>query len=403
MLTRGNMINERMRILGANRSIIRELFEYGKKRKEEIGEKNVFDFSLGNPSVPAPWRVNEAIKSLTDSENALELHGYTSAQGSLQVRLSIAEHIKSSTSYEADADKLYMTVGAAGALVASLGAVVTEGEEVIVVAPYFPEYRIFIENLGGVVREVLCDEETFEPDPKKIAEAINERTAAIILNYPNNPTGAIMSEETLSEICSVLKSGEERYGKPIYIIADEPYRELVYDGFSVPYIPLYYPNTIVCYSFSKSLSIPGERIGYALVASEAADSTAVYDALCGAARAKGYVCAPSLLQKILPFCLGLTSDISVYDRNRKLLYSALSEYGFEVVKPNGAFYMFMKAPNGDANEFSQLAKKYELLLVPSDDFGIKGYVRISYCVSTEQIENSLPTFKKLAVAMGLLK
>lgn len=395
------MINEKMRILGAKRSVIRELFEYGRRRKSEIGEENVHDFSLGNPSVPAPREVNEAIKTLICSESPLLLHGYTSAQGDLSVRRAIAEYIKLSTSYEADADKLYMTVGAAGALVAALGAVVNEGEEVIVVSPYFPEYRVFIENLGGTVREVGCDEKTFEPSPKKIAEAINENTAAIILNYPNNPTGAVMSEETLSKICSILKASEERYGKPIYIIADEPYRELVYDGVNVPYIPLYYQNTVVCYSFSKSLSIPGERIGYALVASDAKDSDAVYEALCGAARAKGYVCAPSLLQKILPLCLGLTSDISIYDRNRKLLYSALTEYGFDVVKPSGAFYMFMKAPSGDANEFSELAKKYELLLVPSDDFGLCGYVRISYCVSTEQIENSLPAFKKLAEASGI--
>lgn len=395
------MINEKMRRLGAKRSVIRELFEYGKRRKSEVGEENVHDFSLGNPSVPAPKEVNEAIKALICNENSLKLHGYTSAQGDLSVRRAIAEYIKSSTSYEADADKLYMTVGAAGALVAALGAVVNEGEEVIVVSPYFPEYRVFIENLGATVKEVGCDEKTFEPDPKKIAEAINEKTAALVLNYPNNPTGALMSEETLLQICSVLKSGEERYGNPIYIIADEPYRELVYDGAKVPYIPLYYPNTVVCYSFSKSLSIPGERIGYALVASEAEDSDAVYEALCGAARAKGYVCAPSLLQKILPFCLGLTSDISIYDKNRKLLYSALCEYGFEVVKPGGAFYMFMKAPSGDANEFSELAKKYELLLVPSDDFGLCGYVRISYCVNTEQIENSLPAFKKLAEASGI--
>ena len=389
------MINEKMRALGATRSVIRELFEYGKIRKAEIGEENVFDFSLGNPSVPSPASVNETLIKLLSEENPVRLHGYTSAQGDNAVREAIASYINESYGESITADCLYMSVGAAAALTSSLTALVNPGEEVIVPSPYFPEYKVFIERCGGVIRPVPCDKE-LQLDTSAIENAINEKTAAIIINSPNNPTGAVYSEENIKALADVLKRSEKRLGKPIYLISDEPYRELVYDGVSVPYLTKYYGNTIVCYSFSKSLSIPGERIGYVLVSPRCESFTAVYQAVCGAGRALGYVCAPSLLQKLLPYCLGRTSDITVYDRNRRLLLEKLSEYGFETVKPEGAFYLFIKSPSGDAKEFCDRAKAREILIVPSDDFGCPGYARLSYCVTTEQIERSLPAFKALA-------
>ncbi len=390
------MINEKMRALGAKRSVIRELFEYGKKRKAQIGEDNVFDFSLGNPSVPAPDEVNRELCELITKENSVLLHGYTSAQGDASVRAAIADYINKTEGTAVTADCLYMTVGAAAALTCSLTALAGEGEEVIVLAPYFPEYKVFIERCGARVREVLCDSVTFQPDIAKIEAAINEKTAAIIVNSPNNPTGAVFTEKSISALASLLRRKEAEYGRTIYLIADEPYRELVFDGIKVPYLPNYYNDTVVCYSYSKSLSLPGERIGYVLVSPKISDFTAVYQAIAGAGRALGFVCAPSLLQKLLPRVLGKTSDITVYDKNRRLLLSELTKYGYTVVKPDGAFYLFVKALEPDANAFCERAKKFELLLVPSDDFGCSGFVRIAYCVKTEQIERALPAFAALA-------
>ena len=395
------MINKKMQALGTARSVIREIFEYGKKRKSEIGEDNVFDFSLGNPSVPAPPQVKEELLHLISDCAPVSLHGYTSAQGDYEVRDAIARYITNTQGFVVSADELYMTVGAAAALTCSLTAVVSPGEEVIVLAPYFPEYKVFIERCGGILCEVLSDTDSFQPDLSRIEAAINERTAAIIINSPNNPSGAVITEENIKRLAELLTKKEEKLGKPIYMIADEPYRELVYDGVTVPYIPKYYDDTIVCYSYSKSLSLPGERIGYALVPKTVRDSRAVYHAICGAGRALGYVCAPSLLQKLLPAVVGLTSDIDIYDRNRRLLLRELKSYGFSTVKPDGAFYLFLKSPITDAKEFAEEAKKYELLLVPSDSFGCPGYVRISYCVTTEQIEKALPAFKALAESYGL--
>ncbi|MBQ7325923.1 MAG: pyridoxal phosphate-dependent aminotransferase [Clostridia bacterium] len=389
------MINQKMRELGAKRSVIRELFEYGKKRKAEIGEDKVYDFSLGNPSVAAPESVNAALSDLLSSENPVALHGYTSAQGDAGVRAAIADYINFTYGESVNADCIYMSVGAAAALTCTLTAVVSAGEEVIVPAPYFPEYKVFIEKCGGIIREVTCDEE-LQPDIVAIEKAINERTAAIIINSPNNPTGAVYSEKNIKALTEALRRCEKRYGHPIYLISDEPYRELVYDGVTVPYLTKYYNDTIVCYSFSKSLSIPGERIGYVLVSPRCEDFTSVYQAVCGAGRSLGYVCAPSLLQKALPYCLGKTADISVYDRNRRMLMERLSEFGFEMIRPQGAFYLFIKSPSGDATEFCERAKKHEILIVPSDDFGIEGYARLSYCVTTEQIERSMPAFEALA-------
>ena len=394
------MINEKMRRLGANRSVIREIFEYGKKRKAEIGEDKVFDFSLGNPSVPAPECVNENIKRLIEQEASVALHGYTSAQGDAAVRAAIADYINKTEGECVSADCLYMTVGAAAALTATLTALATEGEEVIVLAPYFPEYTVFIERTGAKVREVLCDTTTFQPDILAIEAAINERTAAIIINSPNNPTGAVMTEESIIALTDLLRKKEKELSKVIYLISDEPYRELVYGDVTVPYVTKYYNDTVVCYSYSKSLSLPGERIGYVLVCPRMTGFVSVYQAIAGAGRALGYVCAPSLLQRLIPHCLGKTADIDIYDRNRRILLERLTEYGYTVIKPDGAFYLFVKALCDDATEFSMRARDFELLLVPSDDFGCGGFVRISYCVTTEQVEGSLPAFKALAESYG---
>ena len=395
-----NMINEKMRKLGAVRSVIRELFEYGKKRKAEIGEENVYDFSLGNPSVASPDCVNEALMDMLKNENPVLLHGYTSAQGDAGVRAAIAEYINETQGAGVNADCLYMTVGAAAALTCSLTAVAGEGEEVIVLAPYFPEYKVFIERTGAICREVMCHTDTFQPDIDAIAAAINEKTAAIIINSPNNPTGAVMTEESVIALTDLLKKKEAELSKVIYLISDEPYRELVYGGAKVPYLTKYYNDTLVCYSYSKSLSLPGERIGYVLVSPRMTDFVSVYQAVAGAGRALGFVCAPSMLQRLIPTCLGKTAEVEIYDRNRRILSEKLTEYGYTVVKPDGAFYLFVKALEDDANAFCMRARDFELLLVASDDFGCKGFVRISYCVTTEQVENSLPAFKALAEAYG---
>ncbi len=390
------MINSKMRELGACRSVIRELFEYGKKRKLEVGDENVFDFSLGNPSIEPPEILSESILKLVSEKDPIALHGYTSAQGDLSARCAIADHLKKSAGARVSPDGIYITVGAAAALTSTLTALVTPSEEVILLAPYFPEYKVFTERCGGIIRPVKCDEETFMPNISRIEEAITEKTAAIIINSPNNPSGAVYSEACIKDISELLRRKSKELGKTIYIISDEPYRELAYDGTDVPYIPNYYENTVVCYSFSKSLSIPGERIGYAAVSDSVTEKRAVYEAIAGAARALGFVCAPSLLQHLIPYCIGNLSDISVYDRNRRLLYESLSEYGYTVAKPQGAFYIYLKSPTEDSSEFSEEAKKHELLLVPGEDFGFGGYVRIAYCVRTEVVLKSLPAFKRLA-------
>ncbi len=397
------MVNEKMRGLGACRSVIRELFEYGKKRKAEIGAENVFDFSIGNPSVPAPADVNEALIKLLSERDAVALHGYTSAQGDAGVRTAIAEYVARTHNAEVDPNLIYLTVGAAASLTVSLTALLEAGDEVILLAPFFPEYRVFVERTGAKVVPVLCDTKTFQPDLAALKAAITPKTRAIIVNSPNNPTGAVLTRESIEGLAAVLEEASKQNDAPIYLIADEPYRELVYGDVEVPYLPHFYRNTLVCYSFSKSLSLPGERIGYILVSPTADDAIAVYQAVCGAGRALGFVCAPALFQYMIPAVLGKTADISIYDTNRRMLYDALTEYGYEAVKPDGAFYLFVKALEEDANAFCEKAKEQELLLVPSDSFGCPGYVRISYCVTTEQIERSLPAFKRLAEAYAQQK
>lgn len=389
------MINQKMRGLGAKRSTIRELFEYGKKRKSEIGEENVFDFSLGNPSVPAPAEVNAGLVNIIKNDDSVKLHGYTSAEGDLYVREAIAKYINDTHGESINSSCVYMTVGAAAALTVSMKALVTEGEEVITSAPYFPEYKVFVEATGAHLVSVPARPKDMFLDIENIRAHINEKTAAVLINSPNNPTGAIYDEENIKELSDILRDMSKKLGKTIYLISDEPYRELVYDGFSVPYVTKYYDNSIVCYSFSKSLSIPGERIGYIMICPRVDSFSAVREAICGAGRALGFVCAPSLLQRLVADCLGKTADINIYDKNRRLLLTALSEYGYEVIKPAGAFYLFIKSPSGDGVEFSERAKAMDILIVPSDDFGLPGYVRLSYCVGTDMIERALPSFKKL--------
>lgn len=388
------MLNEKMVGLGSRRSVIREIFEYGKKRKAEIGEENVFDFSLGNPSVPTPAAVTAALERIIKETDPVRLHGYTSAQGDMAVRAKIAESIEKRFGFPANKDLIYMTCGAAASLTVTLNALINSGDEVIIPAPFFPEYRVFAENAGARVVTVQCREPDFQLNIKAIENAVTEKTKAIIINSPNNPTGAVFSPDTVKALSDMLDKKQAEYGTDIYIIADEPYRELSY-GADVPYIPKYYANTVICYSYSKSLSLPGERIGYIFIPESARNSKKLYAAVCGAGRALGFVCAPSLMQYTVAECTDVLPDVSAYKKNRDLLFGALTDYGYEAVPPDGAFYLFVKSPEPDAVAFCERAKKYELLLVPSDDFGCGGYVRISYCVTAEQIEKSLPAFKAL--------
>lgn len=394
------MINQKSVQLGSVRSVIRELFEYGKKRKAQIGEENVFDFSLGNPSVPPPAQVEEALENVLKTRDPVQVHGYTSAQGDASVRSAIAGYISKNYGVPQTADLIYMTCGAAASLAITFNALLNAGDEVITIAPYFPEYKVFCEHAGGVLVPVKGEAGTFQPDIAAVRAAITPKTKAVLINSPNNPSGVVYSEERITQLCKVLKEYKER-GQTIYLIADEPYRELVFGGVKVPYIMNYYDESIVCYSFSKSLSLPGERIGYIAIAPAMRNAGEVYSAVCGAGRALGYVCAPALFQLIIPKVLGLTADISVYERNRDTLSAALESYGFTVVRPDGAFYLFVQSPEPDSDAFAERAKEHELLIVSAKSFGVEGYVRISYCVSPEMIARSLPAFRALALSYGL--
>ena len=394
-------MNQRMYALGSRRSVIREIFEFGKQRAQEVGKENVFDFSLGNPSVNPPRIVADTLAELVREEDQTALHGYTSAQGDLSVRRAIADHIRTAHGAEADPDFIYMTCGAAASLTITLSALCNEGDEVITFAPYFTEYKVFTETAGASLVALDSDPDTFQIDFDLLEKAVCEKTAAVLVNSPNNPSGVVYGEETVKRLAKLLEEKSAQFGRTIYLITDEPYRELVYGGVKVPYLTNYYPHTIVCYSYSKSLSLPGERIGYIFVNPAAKDAKALYLAVCGAGRALGYVCAPSLFQKLIARCQGVTSDVSVYERNRDTLAGALRSYGFRCVQPDGAFYLFVKSPEPDAYAFCERAKKYNLLLVPGDDFGCKGYVRIAYCVSHEMIERSLLAFEKLSKEYSL--
>ena len=395
------MVNQKAYGLGSKRSAIRELFEYAKKRGAEIGAENVYDFSIGNPSVPAPKQVNDEICRLTAEMPSVELHGYTSAQGDKGVRETIANNMKTRFGFAMDADLLYMTCGAAASLTVTLNALtVEEGDEFLVFAPFFPEYKVFAEGAGAKLI-VLPADEKLQPDLDALKKALNPRVRGVLINSPNNPSGVVYTAEVLKKMADILRV----YSKEndiVYLISDEPYRELVYDKDTVVTFPMnVYENTIVCYSYSKALSLPGERIGYIAVSPKCDEAQNVYAAVCGAGRMLGFVCAPALFQRVVAACDGLTGDLSVYQKNRDLLYGGLTKFGFDCIYPDGAFYLFMKTPEADANAFCERAKKYELLLVPGDSFGAKGYVRIAYCVATERIENALPAFEKLAEEYGL--
>ncbi|HIT00929.1 MAG TPA: pyridoxal phosphate-dependent aminotransferase [Candidatus Faecaligallichristensenella faecipullorum] len=397
------MYSQQMYALGSKRSIIREIFEYAKVRSAEIGADKVFDFSLGNPNVPAPEAVKETLLDLIQNTDPVVLHGYTSAQGDFGVRDTIAKSLNRRFGTQLTANHLYMTVGAAASISICCRALSCPGDEFITFAPYFTEYQVFVECNGASLKVVPAREPDFQIDFEAFKALINERTKAVIINSPNNPSGVVYSEATIVTLCDLLREKSAEYGHPIYLITDEPYREIVYDGVQVPFLINYYDNCLVCYSFSKALSLPGERIGYVAVSNKMQDGEAIYAAVCGAGRALGYVCAPSLFQFLVGRCADLTSDMSFYRTNRDLLYNGLTEMGYSCVKPDGAFYLFVKSPEKDANAFFERAKKYELLLVPGDDFGCPGYVRIAYCVKTSLIQNALPAFRALAQEYGLTK
>ena len=397
------MYNQTTYALGSKRSTIREIFEYAKKRGAEIGEEKVFDFSIGNPSVPAPAIVNQTIEKLVKEMPAEQLHGYTSAQGDKLVRDTIAKKFTARFGVSISGEDLYMTCGAAASLTIALNALHTEGDEALVFAPYFPEYAVFAKGAGMRLTVLPSDENTLLPDFDALERALNPKVKAVLINSPNNPSGVVYNGETIARLAELLDKKSQEYGNPIYLISDEPYRELVYDKDTVvPCIMKYYKNSIICYSYSKSLSLPGERVGYIAVNPQAENAREVYFSVCGAGRLLGFVCAPALFQRVAAECDGLTADLSIYKKNRDLLYNALTEYGFTCVYPDGAFYLFMKAAEEDAAAFCERAKKYELLLVNGADFGCEGWVRIAYCVQTEKLEKALPLFKQLAQEYGLI-
>ncbi|MBQ8579204.1 MAG: pyridoxal phosphate-dependent aminotransferase [Oscillospiraceae bacterium] len=389
------MINEKAYALGANRSCIRDLFEYGLKRAAEVGAENVFDYSLGNPSIPAPPEVGRALQEVLAEMDSLSVHGYTPAIGDLATRKAIADDLNHRFHAGVRPEDLFIGCGAAPELVAVLRALAVEDAEVVAIAPYFPEYKPFAEEAGLTFRVAQPDVPDFQIRPDAVEAVLNEHTAAVIVNSPNNPSGTVYTEQTLRALAALLTEKAKEYGHPIYILADEPYRELVYGGAEAPFIPNIYPNTVVCYSYSKSLSLPGERIGYIYVPQQAAHREALYAAIAGAARAAGHVCAPSIWQKVIARCAAVRPDLQSYDRNRRALYDGLVTAGYQVAKPDGAFYLFVKAPGGDAVAFSEKAKKRDLLLVPGDGFGCPGWFRVCYCVKYDMILRSLPVFRAL--------
>ncbi len=391
------MISKKMENMVANSSAIRAMFEEGNRLAKIYGAENVFDFSLGNPNVPAPGAVKKAITELLDDEDPVVLHGYTNSNAGYEdVRRAVAESLNKRFDTAFSAENITMTVGAAGGLNVILKALLNPGDEVVVFAPYFGEYRSYVNNYDGVLVEVSPNTVDFQPKLDEFEEKITPRTRAVIVNTPNNPTGVVYSEDTIKKMAAVMEKKQKEYGTDIYLISDEPYRELAYDGVEVPYLTKYYANTIVGYSYSKSLSLPGERIGYLVIPDEAADSENLIAAANVATRILGFVNAPTLQQKVVKACLDEKTDISFYDRNRETLYNGLKELGFECIKPEGAFYLFVKSPSADEKAFCAAAKKYNILLVPGSSFACPGYVRIAYCVAYETIVHSLPKFAELA-------
>lgn len=390
------MIADKMKALVKNSSAIRAMFEEGKIMAAKYGAENVYDFSLGNPNVPAPVQVKEAIIEEAEKEDPIILHGYMSNAGYEDVRQAVAESINKKFDTAFSAKNIIMTVGAAGGLNVILKTLLNPGDEVIAIAPYFGEYNSYVSNFDGKLVVVSPNTETFQPNLTELEEKLTARTKAVIVNSPNNPTGVIYSEETIQAMAEILRKKQKEFGTDIYLISDEPYRELAYDGVEVPYLTKYYENAIIGYSFSKSLSLPGERIGYLVIPDEAADSEDIISAAGTATRILGYVNAPSLMQKAVAKCLDAQADVPYYDRNREDLYNGLKAMGFECIKPQGAFYLFMKSPVADEKVFCEAAKKQHILIVPGSSFACPGYVRIAYCVAHETIINSMPGFKALA-------
>ena len=393
------MLNQTAYSLGANRSCIRDLFEYGRARAAVVGEENVFDYSLGNPSIPSPAAVDETVRQILQDTPTLQIHGYTSAVGDFATRQAIADDLNRRYDAGCRGENFFLGCGAAPELVAVFTALAVPEGELLAIAPYFPEYKPFAQAAGLNFRVVPPDVPEFQIKLDAVEAMLTPHTQAVLINTPNNPSGVVYTQKTLEALGALLTQKSREYGHPIYLISDEPYRELAY-GVEVPFVPLIYPNTVVCYSYSKSLSLPGERIGYIYVPDSAADSRALYAAVAGAARSAGHVCAPSLWQKVIARCAGLRPDLQAYDRNRKALYEGLTAMGYEMAKPDGAFYLFIKAPGGDANAFSEKAKERDLLLVPGDGFGCPGYFRICYCVSYDMIQRSLPVFRALINKSG---
>lgn len=396
------MISKKMENMVANSSAIRAMFEEGNRLAKIYGSENVFDFSLGNPNVPAPDAVKYAIKELLDEEDPVVLHGYTNSNAGYEdVRIAIADSLNERFGTHFCSKNITMTVGAAGGLNVILKSLINPGDEVIAFAPYFGEYRSYTDNYDGVLVEVSPNTTDFQPKLDEFEQKISPKTKAIIVNTPNNPTGVVYSEETIQKMTAILEKKQKEYGTDIYLISDEPYRELAYDGVEVPYLTRYYANTIVGYSYSKSLSLPGERIGYLVIPDEASDSEKLIGAVNVATRILGFVNAPTLQQKVVKACLNEKTDISYYDRNRETLYNGLKNLGFDCIKPEGAFYLFVKSPIADEKEFCNEAKKYNILIVPGSSFACPGYVRMAYCVSYETIVNSLPKFAELAKQYNL--
>lgn len=389
------MINKEMKALIEGSSVIRAMFEEGATLKKQFGDENVFDFSLGNPSVPAPREVAEAVKDTLDTEESTFVHGYMSNSGYEDVRSTIADHINELHDTNFSADNIVMTVGAAGGLNVVFKTIIERGDEIIAFAPFFGEYNSYAANFGANIVTVPPNTVDFQPNVEEFEKLITAKTKAVIINTPNNPTGVVYSVETLKKLADILEKKQAEFGTDIYLIADEPYRELAYDGVEVPYVTKYYNNTIVGYSYSKSLSLPGERIGYLVIPDEAADSENLKAGASIATRVLGFVNAPSLIQRTVARCADAKVDLAAYDKNRTALYEGLKEIGFECIKPEGAFYLFVKSPITDEKEFCSMAKKYNILLVAGSAFACPGYVRIAYCVSYDTIINSLPKFKEL--------
>lgn len=390
------MISKKMYELGSKKSTIRSIFEYGRARAKVVGEENIYDFSLGNPNVPTPKFITETMIDILQNEDPCSIHGYTVAQGDPECRELLAKSLNKRFGTNFTGKNLFMTAGAAASITICFKALAEENDEFITFAPYFPEYKCFVESTGAELKVVPAKVDDFQINFQEFEKMINKNTKGIIVNSPNNPSGAVYSEETIIKLTNLLREKEKEYGHPIFLIADEPYREVAYNNVLIPYLPKYYDNTLVCYSYSKSFSLPGERIGYIVIPDEIVDFNMISASIGGAARVLTHVNAPALFQKVVARCADMPSDISVYEKNKELLYNGLIEAGFECTNPGGAFYLFPKALEDDEVAFCERAKKYDLLLVPGGDFGCPGYFRASYCISTETIKKSLPLFKKLA-------